>query len=298
MERTPLGAGYIGPHSGSESFFGSSTRIVSALADCDDRVTARSCLTVSIAHRLLYVQTSYRYVIEAYPSFMPTGRTDSGVREELRLVAAISQRLAGEPGGVSSIVDREQIAPIARNEVDRCISLMSGSVAETQGRTDPSEVGMMPTASLGGASVRFSTGLNQSLAINIAGREIQSRLAGLPANVGGPRPDPFTPSSLPEAMVYNHILLNTLSRPTNPKNTKGASDAVSMYLLYGHAEVLEMLGDPKNYPASLTTGYDKKWRTLGGMTVHMTMPGTGRLKIEISAAVVREPVMTDSDMGS
>ena len=64
MERTILGAGYIGAPGGAGSFFGSDLRIASALTDPNDSVTAKSCLTVAVAHRLLYVQTTYRYAME------------------------------------------------------------------------------------------------------------------------------------------------------------------------------------------------------------------------------------------
>ena len=300
MHRTPLGAGYIGSHSGSESFWGSSARVAGVLADSDDRVTARACLTVSVAHRLLYVQTSYRYIIEADPAFRPGNDTDRGVAEGLKFVASVSQRVVGKPAGVSSLADRESVGPIARNEVDRCISLMSVAVAESRGGFGASDMGMEigePKRSAG-ASVRFSKGLNQSLAVNMAAREVQERLAGLPASSGGGRPIPFTPSSVPEAMLYKHILLNTLARPSSPQDARGASNALAMYLMYAHEDVLELLADPKTYPASLAVGADKRFRTLGGISVRVTAPAAGRLKLEISGSVVREPAMTESDMGS
>jgi hypothetical protein len=297
LHRTTLGAGYIGSHSGSESFWGSSARVVSVLADRDDRVTARACLTVSVAHRLLYAQASYRYVIEADPAFRP-GRDAGGDAEALKLVASASQRVVGKPAGVSSLSDRESVAAIARNEVDRCISLMSAAVSETRDGFGGSEMGMAEFKRPAGASMKFSTGLNQSLAVSMAAREIQDRLAGLPASSGGGRPKPFTPSSVSEAMLYNHIMLNTLARPSSPQDAKGAANALAMYRMYAHEDVLELLADPKTYPASLAVGSEKTFRTLGGVSVRLTVPAAGRLKLEISGSVVREPSMTESDMRS
>ena len=296
MERTTLGAGYIGAPSGTGSFFGSDLRIVSALTDAGDSVIAKSCLTAAMAHRLLYVQTSYRYAIEV--DLGDRTFADRAVPEELKLVAAVSQIVAATPSDSRSASrgDNELVMPIACGEVARCISVMGDAVFETRGTPDSSDISRMRNKRFTASSTRFSKALNQSLSIRIAGKQIEDRLASLPARSGGPRAPAFIPASIPEAMLYNHILLNTLTRPSKSKNADDASAVLSMYVMYAHERVLELLGDGKTYRGAEADGFDRKWRTLDGVSVRVIRSGRN-LSVEITGLAVRDPVMTDSYMG-
>jgi len=300
MQRTILGAGYIGPHKSGSSTFGSDMRIVSALTDANDSVIARSCLTAAVSHRLLYVQTSYRYVIEIDLGGMALGGAGESraVREELKLVASVSQGVAATPADsrLAAIGDSEIVMPIARGEVDRCISIMKDAIFETRGAPDDSGISMMRNKRYTGTSVRFSKALYQSLPIRLAGKEIEERLAALPGRSGGPRSVVFVPVSIPEAVLYNHILLNTLTRPLKPRSSDEKPVVLSMYVQYAHERVLELLGDPGSYRGAAADGFNRKWRTLDGMTVHVSTTGR-RLSVEITGLVVRDPVMTQADMG-
>ncbi|MBL7219530.1 MAG: hypothetical protein ISS69_05420 [Phycisphaerae bacterium] len=301
MERVILGAGYIGPHSGSGSAFGSDMRIASALTDTNDSVIARSCLIAVVAHRLLYVQTSYRYVIEVDLGGVAFGGADMSraVPEELTLVAAASQSVAAKPADarIAALGDSELVMPLARGEVDRCISIMKDAIFETRGVPDDSGISQMRNKRYAGASLRFSKAMNQSLPIRMAGKEIEQRLAALPARSGGRRTPVFVPANIPEAMLYNHILLNTLTRPSQPKNSNATSIVLSMYVQYAHERVLELLGAPETYRGAGAEGFDRKWRTLDGMTVHVSRGAAHRLRVEITGLVVRDPLMTQADMG-
>jgi hypothetical protein len=300
MQRTILGAGYIGPHSGGGSAFGSNMRIAGALADSDDSAFARSCLTAVVSHRLLYVQTSYRYAIEIDLGVMlGAAAAPRTVPEELKLVASISQSVAATPADarLAAVSDREIVMPIARGEVDRCISIMKDAIFETRGQADRSEISQMRNKRYAGASVRFSKASNQSLPVRMAGKEIKERLAALPARSGGRRAASFVPVSMPEAVLYNHILLNALTRPFKPKNADGTSVVLSMYVQYAHERVLELLGDPDTYRGAGADGFKRKWRTLDGITVRVSSSTGRRLGVEISGTIVREPFMTQSDMG-
>ena len=97
MERTILGAGYIGAPGGPGSFFASDMRIANALTDANGSAIARSCLTAAISHRLIYVQTIFRYVIEVNLGEVTLGGAGMAraVPEELQLVASVSQKLTG-----------------------------------------------------------------------------------------------------------------------------------------------------------------------------------------------------------
>jgi hypothetical protein len=187
--------------------------------------------------------------------------------------------------------------PVARAEVARCISLMEEAIFETRGDPDSSDISQMRNKRFSGASIRFSKALNQSLAIRMAGMKIQQRLTMLPTTSDGPQPRGFFPASVPEAVLYNHILLNTLARPSQTTDYAEASDAHAMYLQYAHERVLELLGDPKTYSGSATDGHDKKWRTMDGMTVRVIRTGR-RLSVELTGLIVRDPFMTDVDMGA
>jgi hypothetical protein len=297
MERTILGAGYIGPHSGSGSFFGSNMRIANALTDVNDYVIARSCLTVSTANRLLYVQTSYNYVIEVDLGHSPPNLSDRPVREELNLVASVSQSVAATPtdARTAALGDSELVLPIAHGEVARCISVMKDAVFETRGQPNSSDISRMRNKRYAGASIRFSKALNQSLSIRMAGMEIEERLKSLPARSGGPRQVMFAPANIPEAMVYNHILLNTFTRPSKPKDIGDAPTVLFMYVQYAHDRVLELLGDPNTYRGASPAGFNRKWRTLDGITVRVSATALRRISVSISGLVVREPVMTEID---
>jgi len=300
MERTILGAGYIGPHRSGSSTFGSDMRIASALTDTNDSVIARSYLTAAVSHRLLYVQISYRYAIEIDLGGVTLGAADAAraVPEELKLVASISQSVAAAPSDarVAATGDSEIVMPIARGEVDRCISIMKDAIFETRGRPDHSDISRMRNKRYTGASVRFSKAMNQSLPVRLAGREIKERLAALPARSGGPRAPAFVPVSIPEAVLYNHILLNTFTRPLKPRNSDEMSVVLSMYVQYAHERVLELLGESGTYRGAGADGFERKWRTLDGMTVHVSTTGR-RLRAEITGLIVREPFMTQADMG-
>ena len=301
MVRTILGAGYIGAHSGGGSTFASDMRIASALTDTNDSVIARSCLTAAVSHRLLYVQTSYRYAIEVDLGDVMLGGAGMAraVPEELKLVASVSQKVAATPGDarIAAVGDSELVMPIARGEVDRCISIMRDAIFETRGETDRSDINPMSNKRYAGASVRFSKALNQSLPIRMAGKEIEERLTALPARSGGRSAPAFIPASIPEAVLYNHILLNTLTRPSKPKNSDNTSVVFSMYVQYAHERVLELLGDPATYRGAGADGFDRKWRTLDGITVHVRRGAGRRLSVEITGLIVREPFTTQADMG-
>ena len=296
MERTILGAGYIGAPGGPGSFFGSDMRIVSVLANANDSVIAKSCLSIAIAHRVVYIQTSYRYAIEV--DLGDIKGSERKVPEALKLVALVSQSVAAKPSDArtASRGDSELLIPTARGEVARCISLMEGAVFETRETPDSSDISQMRNRRFAGSSIRFSKALNQSLSIKMAGKQIEERLTSLPARSGGPDAPAFIPANIPEAMLYNHILLNTLARPSKTSNSDQTSEVLAMYIQYAHERVLELLGDGKTYRGADADGFNKKWRTLDGMTVSVIRSGR-RLSVEITGLVVRDPVMTDVDMG-
>jgi hypothetical protein len=273
-------------------------RIAGALTDTGGSVIARSCLTAVVSHRLLYVQTSYRYAMEIDLGVMP-GAAARAVPDELKLVASVSQSVAATPGDarLAALSDREIVMPIARGEVDRCISIMKAAIFETRGDPDNSGISQMRNKQFSGSSVRFSKAMNQSLPVRLAGREIKERLTALPARSGGPRAVAFVPVSIPESVLYNHILLNTLTRPLTPKNAKGTSVVLSMYAQYAHERVLEVLGDPKTYRGASADDFKRKWRTLDGITVRVARNTARRLHVEVTGTIVREPFMTQADMG-
>jgi len=295
MERTILGAGYIGSPGGEGSFFGADMRLASVLTDADETVAAKSQLSIATAHRVLYVQTSYRYKMEADLSYV-SGNSGKA-SEVLTLVASVSQQVADRPSdsqvGPSGRTDSSMDA--ACSEISRCMSVMDEAIYETRGDPDSSDISQMRHKRYAGASVRFSKALNQSLAIRLAGRRIESRMSSLPARTGGMRQEPFTPRNIPEAMVYNHILLNTLTRPSQAYHAEQASKVHALYVQYAHDRVVEILGDADTYSRVGPEHVDHSWRTLDGLTVRLS--GTRRrLAIEITGLVVRDPVMTETDM--
>jgi|GEM_PF-2327829 len=301
MSPTILGAGYIGPHSDGGSPFASDMRIASALTDTSGLVIAKSCLTAAVSHRLLYVQTGYRYSIEVDLGSVTLGRAGMAraVPEELKLVASVSQTVAATPGDArfSDPGDSETVMPIARGEIDRCISIVKDAIGEARGAPEESAIGPMRDKWYTGVSARSSKSLNQSLPLRMAGQEIEQRLAALPAGSPGRRAPDFEPLSIPEAMLYNHILLNTLTRPSKEKKPGGASAVLSIYVRCAHERVLELLGDPNTYRGAGANGFDRKWRTLDGITVHVSSGAHRRMSVEITGLIVREPFMTVTDPG-
>jgi hypothetical protein len=297
MTTAILGAGYIGPHSGENSFFYSDMRIANALINANGSVTAKACLTVARAHRLLYVQAAYRYVIEVNLREAMLAGEKRAVPEELKLVASISQNVAARPcdAGVSRLGDRDRVMPPARGEIDRCMRIMRDAIFETRGKLDDSDISQMRNKRYAGASIRFSKATNESLAIKLAAQAIEQRLVSLPFPLGGPNTNAFIPVSIPEAMLYNHILLNTLTRPANPESAMDTSAALSMYTQYAHERVLELLGDPGTYRGCNADSFDKKWRTLDGMTVRVSR-SRHHLRAEITGLTVREPFMAQTDI--
>jgi hypothetical protein len=296
MERTILGAGYIGAPGGAGSFFGSDLRIASALTDPNDSVTAKSCLTVAIAHRLLYVQTTYRYAMEV--DLGDIADADRKVPKELKLVALVSQNVAVKPADArtASRGDSEHLIPIASSTIARCLSLMEEAVFETRWTPDSSDFGLADDRRFTSSSVRFSKAMNQSLSVRMAGKQIETRLAMLPGSAGGTSGPVFIPQSLPEAMLYNHILLNTLTRPSKADHSAQTAEVHAMYVQYAHERMLEVLGDWKTYRGAETGDFDKKSRTLDGMTTHIKRIGN-RLSVEVTGLIVRDSIMTDVDMG-
>jgi len=296
MEHTVLGAGYIGSPGGEGSFFGSDMRLAAVLGDTEDSAIAKACLSVQISHRIAYIQTSYRYVIEALVG--SNLRSDDRVSEALTLVALASQPVAAKPSDRhdSKLSDSQRIMPPALGEVSRCISLMDQALVETRGPDDDSNMSRMRRRKFTGASIRFSKALNQSLEIKLAGKRIEERLASLPGGFGGPDSRTFIPRSIPEAMLYKHVLLNSLTRPSKIDNEKQVHKINAMYSQYAHPRVVELLGSGDTFRGAQEDGFSRKWRTLDGVTVQIGRTGPV-VRAEISGLIVRDPVMTDADMG-
>ena len=171
MEHTALGAGYIGSPGGEGSFFGSDLRIAAAITDNRDSVLGKSCLSVTMAHRILYVQTNYRYVIEA-----DIGKASGvgTVPEALTLVALASQSVAGKPTGrsIMGLGDTGIVMSSARGEISQCVSMMEEAIFETRGDPDSSRISQMRNKRFAGASIRLSKALNQSMEIMLTGKRI------------------------------------------------------------------------------------------------------------------------------
>ncbi|MCP4378886.1 MAG: hypothetical protein GY794_22260 [bacterium] len=292
MTRTILGAGYIGLH-GDVGSDPSEVRIANALTNANDLVTAKACLTIATAHRLLYVQVGYRYVIEVNLREAMLAGKNRSVPEELKLLASISQSVADTPsdarGGKPEDYDR--VMPPARGEIDRCMKIMKDAIFEAYGNPDDSDITQMRGRQYADASKRFSKASSESLAIGMARKKVEQRMRSLPFPSGGGGTHAFIPANIPEAMLYSHILLNTLTRPTNSENATDTSTAFSMYQQHAHENVLELLGDPDTYRGSNADGFDRKWKTLGGTNVHISRTGH-HLRAEISGTVLREPFAT------
>jgi len=295
MEHTILGAGYIGAPGGEGSFFGSDLRIAAAINDNHDSVQSKSCLSVTLAHRILYVQTNYRYVIE---TDIGKARGGGTVPEALTLVALASQPVAARPTTgrrVTNLGDNGIVMASAHGEIARCISMMEEAIFETRGDPGSSDISQMRHKRFTGASIRLSKALNQSMGIMLTGKRIEERLENLPAKLGGSMLKSFIPSTIPEAMVYNHIRLNTLARPSRVENRETADKAHAMYLQYAHERVLEIIADSATYRGANSDSFENSWTAIDGVSVRITRTGQV-IRLEISGGVIRDPLMTDSDM--
>ncbi|MDP6045787.1 MAG: hypothetical protein QGG25_09270 [Phycisphaerae bacterium] len=296
MEHTPLGAGYIGAPGGEGSFFSSDMRIVGAITDSSDSVVARSCLSVALSNNILYVQTKYRYVIEADTGVQ--AQSNSKAREALKLVASASQSIAARPTEQQIETGGDQrLLSSSLGQIAHCVSMMQEALLETRVQPSSSDISQMQNERYAGTSVRFSRAPNQSLWVKMAAQRVKERLARLPGDAGGQRGRAFVPSGLPEEMLYNHILLNTLSRPSRADNLAQTQKVHAMYEQYAHRNVLEVLGDSETYRGAHADNFDKQWRTLGGTTVRVTRIG-GALRVEISGLIVGDSMMTESDMSN
>ncbi|MBT3201312.1 MAG: hypothetical protein HN350_15535 [Phycisphaerales bacterium] len=294
MEHTALGAGYIGSPGGEGSFFGSDLRIAAAITDNRDSVLGKSCLSVTMAHRILYVQTNYRYVIEA-----DIGKASGvgTVPEALTLVALASQSVAGKPTGrsIMGLGDTGIVMSSARGEISQCVSMMEEAIFETRGDPDSSRISQMRNKRFAGASIRLSKALNQSMEIMLTGKRIEERLGNLPAKFGGTMSRSLKPKTIPEAMVFNHILLNTLARPSRAVNRETSDQVHAMYLQYAHERVLEIIADSDTYRGAHSNGFENSWTAMDGVSVRISRSGQV-IRLEISGGVIRDPLMTDSDM--
>jgi len=322
MERTHLGASLIAISKVEKEpppDFAAGFRLADALCDDSGVVIAKSNLELNLAHRLLFIAGSYKYVIEldvpreAFRN-LPW---NCGAPRELSWAAVTSQiagiwpnTLDSDEGGepeegpttrrvaTTMTVDEEaSTRPVTRHL--GTLDEVRGQVSAVMAQVRTARAAFMK-ASCGGWGLlvlsKRSIDALGPMAAGILGAT--ARLACLPYVTDG-EAGQYKPASVPEAVLYHKILLDAATKPEARGESAEREDeelaavgvASLIYMKWVSSRVIELLSDRYALGAATTEGSDRIVLTPDGMSVRVRNLGGRRVRVEVGGFILRDPVI-------